>query len=126
MTTLGNIIWLVCGGLLAGLGWVLAGLLWCLTIVGIPIGKQCFKLAALTFCPFGTEVVNEGGGFSCLINLIWLLVTGLEMAAAHFVFGLILCITVVGAPFGLQQFKLAGLSLAPFGKRLLVRSEDVA
>ena len=119
MTLLGNIIWLLCGGLISGLGWYIAGLLWSLTIIGIPVGKQCFKLAALTLSPFGKEIVDEGGGVSCLLNLIWLLIPGLEMAATHFVFGLLLCLTVVGIPFGKQQFKLAWLSLAPFGKRIV-------
>ncbi|MBQ5334802.1 MAG: YccF domain-containing protein [Oscillospiraceae bacterium] len=119
MTLLGNIIWLLCGGLISGLCWAVYGLLWSLTIIGIPVGKQCFKLAALSLCPFGKEVVNEGGGGSCLINAIWMLVTGIEMALAHCAAALVLCVTVIGIPFGMQHFKLAGLSLAPFGKRVV-------
>ncbi|MBR5405558.1 MAG: YccF domain-containing protein [Oscillospiraceae bacterium] len=119
MTFLGNLIWLLCGGLPAGLCWTVFGLLWSVTIIGIPIGKQCFKLAALSFCPFGKEVVNESAGMPCLITILWMLVTGIELALAHLMIGLLLCITVIGIPFGKQHFKLAGLALAPFGKRIV-------
>ena len=83
--------------------------------VGIPIGLQCFKLASLSFFPFGKEVIYGGGAGSFLLNIIWLLVSGLPLAAEHLCLGLFLCVTVVGIPFGLQQFKLAKLALMPFG-----------
>ena len=115
MRILGNILWIVLGGWISALGWVLAGCMWCITIIGIPVGLQCFKLASLSLNPFGKEVVNDGGSVSFLCNIIWFLTTGLELAALNFVLGCLLCITIVGIPFGKQFFKIAGLSLAPFG-----------
>lgn len=115
MKTLGNILWLIFGGFFAGLAWILAGCLWCITILGIPVGKQCFKLAKLSFCPFGKRVVDNGGTVSCLVNVLWMLITGIEMAGANIIAGLILCVTIIGIPFGKQFFKLARLSLSPFG-----------
>lgn len=78
MKTIGNILWFLFGGLIGGLSWVLAGCLWCVTIVGIPVGLQCFKFASLAFFPFGKEVVYGGGGFSLLVNILWLLLSGME------------------------------------------------
>ena len=118
MRTIGNILWLLCGGLFSGLGWIIAGILWCATIIGIPVGVQCFKLSKISFMPFGKEIVSHGGAVSCLVNGIWLLVTGLEMALANFVVGCVLCITIIGIPFGKQFFKIAELALAPFGKEV--------
>ena len=118
MGCLGNLIWLIFGGFFAGLSWLAFGLLWCLSIVGIPIGIQCFKLASLTFCPFGKNVEYGGGPVSLIANVIWILVTGVPMALEFLVFGTLLCISVIGIPFGLQMFKLAKLSLMPFGTKL--------
>lgn len=115
MGLLGNVLWFLCGGALSGLSWCAAGCLWCITIVGIPVGLQCFKLAAVSFWPFGKEVHYGGGAVSFLMNIIWLIVSGLPLALEHLAVGLILCITVVGIPFGMQQFKLAKLALMPFG-----------
>ena len=115
MSILGNILWLIFGGFLSGLGWLVAGLLWCITIVGIPVGVQCFKLAGLSFCPFGKEVVHGGGAGSFLLNVLWFIFSGLELAICNFLLGCLLCVTIVGIPFGKQFFKIAGLSLAPFG-----------
>lgn len=98
-----------------GMSWLLAGFLWCITIVGIPVGMQCFKFASLAFMPFGREV-NYGGGFgSLLLNIIWLLVTGIPMAVLSSIIGIVFCITIIGIPFGMQCFKIAKLSLMPFG-----------
>lgn len=115
MSLLGNIIWLICGGLLSGLGWVIAGALWCLTIIGIPIGLQCFKLATISFTPFGRELIYEGGAVSFLINVLWFLISGLVLALSNFLLGCLLCVTIIGIPFGKQFFKIAKLALAPFG-----------
>lgn len=115
MGCLGNVLWFICGGFLSGLSWCLAGCLWCITIVGIPVGLQCFKIASLSFFPFGKEVVYGGGAGSFLLNLIWLIVSGLVLALEHTLWGVLLCVTVIGIPFGLQQFKLAKLALMPFG-----------
>ena len=119
MTFLGNILWLVFGGFFSAVGWFVSGLLWSLTVVGIPWGRQCFKFAKLSLCPFGKEVVPGGGAPSLIANVIWLLISGLPMAAGHLLTGLILCLTVVGIPFGRQHFKLASLALTPFGARIV-------
>ena len=118
MRVLGNILWLIFGGFINGLSWLLAGCLWCITIIGIPIGIQCFKIAGLTFFPFGKEVDYGGGLGSFLLNIFWILLSGIPLALEHLVCGLILCITIIGIPFGLQQFKLAKLALMPFGARI--------
>jgi len=118
MGCLGNFLWFIREGFGSGLTWAVAGCLWCITIIGIPIGKQCFKLAGLSFFPFGKEVDYGGGVGSLIVNIIWIIVTGLPLALEHAVFGAIMCITIVGIPFGLQHFKLAKLALMPFGARV--------
>lgn len=115
MGCLGNILWFFFGGFLSGLSWLLVGVLWSITIVGIPIGVQCFKLAGLSFFPFGKEVVYGGGAPSLLLNILWILISGLPLALEHLVMGASLCITIIGIPFGIQHFKLAKLALMPFG-----------
>ncbi|MEA5059093.1 MAG: YccF domain-containing protein [Clostridia bacterium] len=115
MRTVGNLLWFLFGGFLLGLSWWLAGLLWCITIVGIPWGRQCFKFAKLIFWPFGKEVDYGGGVFSLLANIIWLVVSGLFLAIESFLFGVLWCATIVGIPWGLQFFKYAKLALFPFG-----------
>ena len=115
MKSLGNILWIICGGWLCALSWLIAGCLWCITVVGIPVGVQCFKLSVLSFLPFGKKVEYEGGSVSCLLNVFWFFFSGLELALEHFFIGCLCCITIIGIPFGKQYFKLAKLSLAPFG-----------
>lgn len=115
MGCLGNVIWFLCGGFLSGLSWLVAGLLWCLTIVGIPVGMQCFKLAELSFFPFGKEVRYGGGPGSLLLNILWIIFSGIPLAIESAVLGLLLCATIIGIPFGLQHFKIAKLALMPFG-----------
>lgn len=115
MGCLGNVLWFVFGGLLSGLAWGLMGCLWCVTIIGIPVGMQCFKFASLSFFPFGKEVNYGGGVGSVLLNIIWLLLSGLPLALHHALWGCVLCVTIIGIPFGMQQFKLAKLALMPFG-----------
>ena len=118
MGCLGNLLWFVFGGALSGLSWCLAGCLWCVTIVGIPIGMQCFKFASLSFFPFGKDVQYGGGAVSLLVNIIWLILSGLPLALEHAVFGCILCVTNIGIPFGLQHIKQAKLALMPFGAQV--------
>ena len=115
MGCLGNMLWFIFGGCISGLSWCLAGLLWCVTIVGIPVGMQCFKFALLAFFPFGKEVQYGGGAGSLLLNVIWMIVTGIPLALESLVIGFALCITIVGIPFGMQHFKIAKLALMPFG-----------
>ena len=119
MRVLGNILWIILGGFLSALGWCVAGCIWCVTVVGIPVGVQCFKLASISFNPFGKEVVYEGGAVSFLLNVVWFLISGLELAICNFLWGCILCVTIVGIPFGKQFFKIAKLALAPFGARVV-------
>ncbi len=115
MGCLGNVIWFVFGGFFCGLGWIFSGILCCCTIVGIPLGLQCFKFASMGFCPFGKEIVYGGGTVSLIANIIWLIFCGIPMAVGNVISGCLLCITIIGIPFGLQFFKLAKLSLMPFG-----------
>ena len=119
MSLLGNIIWLICGGFLSGLSWLFSGLIWCITIIGIPYGKQCFKFASLAFTPFGKDVKYGGGAISTIVNIIWLILFGIPMAIGNAISGLLLCCTIIGIPFGLQFFKLAKLSLMPFGAQIV-------
>lgn len=118
MRIVGNLIWFLFGGIFLGLGWALAGVIWCITIVGIPWGVQCFKFAKLAFFPFGKEILFGGGVGSLLFNLLWLLLSGVALAVEAAVIGLVFCITIVGIPFGKQCFKFARLALMPFGARV--------
>ncbi|MBQ5474522.1 MAG: YccF domain-containing protein [Lachnospiraceae bacterium] len=119
MNLIGNLIWIICGGLFSAIGWWLAGILWCITIVGIPVSLQCFKMSSLSLNPFGKEVIDEGGAVSCLLNIIWFFVSGLELAIGNFIIGCILCVTIIGIPYGMQFFKIARLALFPFGARIV-------
>ena len=122
MNILLNILWLVCGGFLICIEYIISSLLLMITIIGIPFGVQTLKLAVLALCPFGRQVrsgSSDGGCLSVLMNVIWILVGGIWISLSHVVFGVLLCITVIGIPFGLQHFKLAGLALTPFGKEIV-------
>lgn len=118
MSCLGNIIWFIFGGFVTGISWALAGVLWCITIVGIPIGIQCFKFASLSFCPFGKQVDYGGGAVSLILNILWIIISGIPLAIEHIAFGIIFAITIVGIPFAKQHFKLAKLALMPFGSTI--------
>ncbi len=114
ISILANIIWIIFGGIVTCLAWLLLGLLLCITIIGIPFGKQCFKFAALTLAPFGKKV-NLNFSKHPIMNIIWLILFGWEMCIGYILSGIILCITIIGIPFGLQVFKMSGLALIPFG-----------
>ena len=121
MSLLGNILWLIFGGLLAGLGYILGGLLMCLTIVGIPFGIQSMKLGVATFAPFGKRIVeapDANGPLQIVLNVIWLIFFGWEIAIAHLVAAGILAITIIGIPFALQHVKLIPIALMPLGRSL--------
>jgi uncharacterized membrane protein YccF (DUF307 family) len=121
MSLLGNILWLIFGGFLSGLGYIVSGLLLCLTIVGIPFGWMSIRIGVATFAPFGKQVVELPNGNSVLkiiFNLIWLVLFGWEIALAHLALALFLCLTIIGIPFGIQHFKLIPLALFPFGREL--------
>ncbi len=121
MSLLGNILWLIFGGLIAGVGYILGGLLMCLTIVGIPFGIQSMKLGVATFTPFGKQIVESpdaNGPLQIVLNVIWLIVFGWEIALAHLVSAAILAITIIGIPFALQHIKLIPIALLPLGRSL--------
>ncbi len=110
-----NVIWFIFAGIWLTLAWALVGVLWCVTIVGIPIGVQCFKVARLALAPFGTEVEYGGHFGSLLLNVLWIVFGGLELCIVALVAGAVCCITIVGIPAGIQSFKFAKLTLMPFG-----------
>ncbi|MEE0448968.1 MAG: YccF domain-containing protein [Collinsella sp.] len=119
MRLIDNIIWMLFGGIFTAIYWFLVGCLFSITIIGIPLGRQAFKMASLTLAPFGKSIEYGGGAPSLIANVIWLLCAGLPMAASYLIAGVINCITIIGIPFGLQSFKMAKLSLLPFGARVL-------
>jgi len=119
MSFFGNIIWLIFGGFLAGMGYIIGGIALCLTIVGIPFGLQTMKIGVATFAPFGREVQefeNANSVGNTIFNMIWIILFGWEIALAHLIHGLLLAITIVGLPFAKQHFKLIPLALLPFGR----------
>lgn len=119
MQTIGNIIWILLGGIWTALGWVVAGAIFYVTIVGIPLGRQAFKMAKLTLAPFGKEIVYGGGAPSLIANVVWVVLIGIWEAIWYAGTGVLFCITIVGIPFGKQLFKMAKLSLLPFGARVI-------
>jgi uncharacterized membrane protein YccF (DUF307 family) len=121
MKALGNLIWLVFGGLIIALIYYIVGLLMCLTIIGIPFGIQLFKLGTYSLWPFGHELIyksQEPGCVSILMDVIWIMFGWWEIAILHVAFGLLFCITIIGIPWGMQHFKMAFASLIPFGKEV--------
>ena len=121
MTLLGNLIWLVFGGLISGIAWIIAGLGLCLTIIGIPFGLQAMKVGVATLAPFGKEVRELPDANSILrvvFNLIWIVLFGWELAVAHLVWALVLAVTIIGLPFAKQHIKLIPIALMPFGREL--------
>ncbi|MDR2498739.1 MAG: YccF domain-containing protein [Tannerellaceae bacterium] len=119
---LGNIIWLVFGGFIIAMEYLVASLILMLTIIGIPFGLQTLKLAQVALWPFGTNITDRTGAstgcLSIFMNVLWILLGGIWICISHLFFGLLFCITIIGIPFGLQHFKLAGLALMPFGKNI--------
>ena len=121
MNSVGNIFWLLLGGIVIAIIYYIVGLLMCITIIGIPFGIRLFKLGTYALWPFGHELVdgpNEPGCVSVFMNLIWILCGWWEIAILHVICGLIFCITLVGIPMGMQHFKMAVASIFPFGKEI--------
>ena len=121
MSLLGNILWLIFGGFISGLGYIIGGLGLCLTIIGIPFGIQSMKLGIAVFAPFGKELVESEDANSPLtlvFNVLWLLLFGWGIALAHVVSAAVLAVTIIGIPFAFQHLKLVPLSLLPFGRDL--------
>jgi uncharacterized membrane protein YccF (DUF307 family) len=122
MNFLGNLIWLIFGGFFAALGYFFGGIILCITVIGIPFGLQCFKLAGLVLFPFGKKVVSDSSQSGCLsvfANIIWIIFAGIEVALTHIIMGALLYISIIGIPWGRQHFKLLEISLMPFGKRVV-------
>lgn len=122
MNLIGNLLWLIFGGLAAALGYIVGGFVLCITIVGIPFGLQCFKIAGLELWPFGRQIVSTPSSMGCLsvlCNIIWLICGGLYTALIHLFFAALLFITIIGIPFARQHLKLMELSLMPFGKQVI-------
>ena len=115
MRILGNLIWCVFGGGIIAILWILAGVLCCCTIIGIPMGLQCFKFAQFIMWPFGRQIMLTNRIDSLILNMICVFVFGWELAILSLSVGLIWCLTILGIPFGLQCFKFAQLALMPFG-----------
>ncbi len=121
MSLLGNLLWLLLGGLIAGLGYILGGLALCLTIIGIPFGLQSIKLGFAVFAPFGKDVVEKPHANSVLnlvFNVLWIVLFGWPIAMAHLTSALVCAVTIIGIPFSVQHLKLIPLSLLPFGRDL--------
>lgn len=121
MSLIGNIIWLIFGGFIAGIGYILGGLLICLTIIGIPFGQQAIKLGIATMAPFGLDIKatpSAGTLLNTVFNVIWVILFGWEIAIAHLTSALIMAVTIIGIPFALQHLKLIPLALFPFGREL--------
>lgn len=122
MSFIGNLIWLIFGGIIVAIEYFVASLLLMITIIGIPFGIQTMKLGLLALWPFGTEVrstPSAGGCLYTLMNILWILTGGIWIALTHLGFGILFAITIIGIPFAQQHFKLAGLALTPFGKEIV-------
>jgi uncharacterized membrane protein YccF (DUF307 family) len=122
VTLVGNVIWLICGGLFSAIGYIVGGVALCLTIIGIPFGYQQIKIGIATLAPFGCEMVENRNANSPLwlvLNVVWLLTFGWIIALHHLIWAVILAVTVVGLPFALQHIKLIPLALLPFGRDLV-------
>jgi uncharacterized membrane protein YccF (DUF307 family) len=119
--TVGNILWLVLSGLWMAIGYAFAGIVMCALIITIPFGIASFRLASYALWPFGRTVVPraDAGAASCLGNVIWFCLAGLWLAIGQVVTGALLCLTIIGIPFGIASFKMAGLALAPLGKDIV-------
>ncbi len=118
MSLLGNLVFFVFGGFVIFLGYVLGGILLCLTIIGIPFGFMCFRLAGGVLAPFGREVQQTeppGGAVAVIMNILWIILPGLELAIMHLLLALVFALTIIGLPIAAQHMKLVPLALLPFG-----------
>jgi uncharacterized membrane protein YccF (DUF307 family) len=124
MKTFGNVLWVVISGIWSAIGWLFWALVLGLTVVGLPFARQCLKLARLTLWPFGRTTVKSptASSFGVIGNILWF-IPGALMALLYVLQGLVLCLTVIGIPFGIQAFKFAGLALSPFGREVVKSSE---
>jgi len=119
MKTIGNILWVIFGGFILAVMWFICALLCCCTIIGIPVGVQCFKFAGFVLWPFGKTIQYSNNAGSFILNVLWVLLFGWELALASVAIGIIWCITIIGIPFGIQSIKFAQLAFFPFGSRVI-------
>lgn len=121
MNFIGNIIWIIFGGIFIFFEYLIGGFILCLTIIGIPFGLQCIKFAFVGLAPFGVKITDTSSNTGCLstvMNILWLCCGGFWIALTHLFFGILLCLTIIGIPFGKQHFKLMNLAFSPFGKSI--------
>jgi len=119
MSLLGNLVFFVFGGFIIFFGYVLGGILLCLTIIGIPFGLMCFRLAGGVLAPFGREVRETeppGGTLALIMNIIWIILPGLELVIMHLALALLFGLTIIGIPIAKQHIKLLPMALLPFGR----------
>ena len=122
MNTVGNILWFLLGGFIVAIIYYLIGFLMCITIIGIPFGIQLFKFGTYALWPFGHKIVDRPDEPSCVsvvMNILWIMTGWWEIALVHLIFGGILCLTIIGIPFGKQHFKMIVPALVPFGKSIV-------
>jgi uncharacterized membrane protein YccF (DUF307 family) len=122
MRTIGNILWLILGGLAMAIGYALAGLVMFVLIITIPFGIQSFKLAGFALWPFGrvmVEIPGKGGCLNTVGNVLWVILAGIWLALGHLFWALVLAITIIGIPFAVANVKLAGAALVPFGRTVM-------
>jgi uncharacterized membrane protein YccF (DUF307 family) len=122
MRILGNLIWLIFGGFIIAIEYFIGSIILMISIIGIPFGIQTLKMGALAIWPFGRDTRVHSRASGCLyilMNVLWLICGGLWIALTHALFGLLLCITIIGIPFGLQHFKLTAIALNPFGRDIV-------
>ena len=121
MSLIGNVLWIILCGWVIFCQYVAAGIVLCGTIIGIPFGVQCFKLAIVGLVPFGRDIKathDFGQGISLIMNVIWIVTGGVSIALTHLLFAAIFAITIIGIPFAVQHWKLAKLALLPFGREI--------
>lgn len=118
MKLIANIIWMIFGGLISALAWLLLGILLCITVIGIPFGIQCFKLARLSLAPFGKNIDLDPGKH-VIANIVWGFLCGWELAILYLIAAIICCISIVGIPNAFVAFKLMKLSFMPFGAKIV-------
>jgi uncharacterized membrane protein YccF (DUF307 family) len=125
MSILFNILWIILGGFFVFCGYFMGGIVLCMTLVGIPWGIQCFKMSILALFPFGSEVTSRfpesypTSGLNIILNIVWLIFGGIWVVLNHLFWGTILCLSIIGIPFGIQHFKLMKLGFTPFGRHIV-------
>ena len=122
MKILGNIIWLLFGGIFIAIEYLISSILLMITIIGIPFGIQTLKMANLALFPFGRKAVSkesQAGCLSIIMNIIWILIGGFSLAISHLILALLFAISIIGLPFAAQHIKLAGIALTPFGYKII-------